>query len=74
MTVLWTTEELVRIARAGGGLEVDASRRTGDDLTRIALAAASKGARLRISNSRSKTTDELVRIVLAAKGKVTLLD
>jgi DNA replication protein len=67
-----TTDDLVRLALAGGGFTLSAGSRTTDDLVRIALAGANKGARLTFTGLGSRTTDDLVRIALAGKGCVTL--
>jgi hypothetical protein len=69
-----TVDELVRMALAGGGLDMDISRRTTDELVRIALAGNNKGIRLRFTGCGRKTTDELVRIALASKGAVVFAD
>jgi ABC-type molybdate transport system substrate-binding protein len=65
-----TTDQLVRIAAAGGGMYIDASSRTTDQLVRIASAASSTGATIHINNSSNKTTDQLVRIAAAGSGCV----
>lgn len=67
-----TTNELVRIALAGGGLDLRNRKMTTDDLVRIALAASKHGAKVKIMSDR--TTDELVRIALAGKGCVEVTD
>ena len=65
-----TTDELVLIAAAGGGLTIDAKTRTMNELVRIAAAASNHGSRINILNANSKTTDELVSIAAAGKGCV----
>jgi len=64
-----TTDQLVRIAAAGGGFTIDSSKTT-DQLVRIAAVAAQSGAKITIEGAGSKTTDQLVRIASAGKGAV----
>jgi len=67
-----TTDDLVRIAAAGGGFRLDAAMRTTDDLVRIASAASTKGAHVVFAGLKLRTTDDLVRIAAAGKGSVFL--
>ena len=64
-----STKDLVRIAAAGGGFTISASRGT-DDLVRIAGAAAGKSARVRITNAAALGAENLVRIASAGCGAV----
>lgn len=57
-----TTDDLVRIAAAGGGFTLTATHKTTDDLVRIAAAASGKGSRITFAGLTHKTTDDLVRI------------
>ncbi len=70
---LKNTNDLVRIASAGGGFVLDAAARSTDDLVRIASAGSSKGARLVFTGLAARTTDDLVRIGSASKGCVQFL-
>jgi DNA replication protein len=63
-----SVDDLIRIANAGGGLHLDASRYPTDDLIRIANASSNKGARLHLVNTGKKSTDDLIRIANAGKG------
>jgi hypothetical protein len=63
-----TTDDLVRITAAGGGLRIDGATKTVDDLVRIVAAGSGNGARVVIENSSRFTTDQLVRIAAAGKG------
>jgi len=65
-----TTDELIRIAAAGGGFILEANNRTTDDLIRIAAAASGKGSILHFRGMNNRTTDDLVRIGAASKGCV----
>ena len=67
-----STNELVRIAAAGGGFRLDAAARSTDELVRIAAAASSNGARITFYGLGARSTDDLVRIGAAGKGSVFL--
>ncbi|NHZ85594.1 MAG: hypothetical protein GWP19_06910 [Planctomycetia bacterium] len=67
-----TTDDLVRIAAAGGGFTLTATHKTTDDLVRIAAAASGKGSRITFAGLTHKTTDDLVRISAAGKGCIIL--
>jgi DNA replication protein len=69
---LRSTNDLVRIAAAGGGFILDAALRSTDDLVRIAAAASTHGARVTFSGLKLRSTDDLVRISAAGKGAVML--
>jgi len=65
-----TTDELVKIVAVGGGLVVEAGRRTTDELIRIAAAAKHSGATVVFRNMAVRKTDTLMKIAAAGKGKV----
>lgn len=69
-----TTDDLVRIAAAGGGFRLSAGPRTTDDLVRIAAAASSKGARISFTGLGARATEDLVRIAAAGRGAVMFGD
>ena len=54
-----TTNDLVRIAAAGGGFTLTATNRTTNDLIRIAAAASDKGSRITFTGLEHRTTDDL---------------
>lgn len=66
-----TTDNLVRIAAAGGGMRIPTTGRTADDLVRIAAAARTHGARVIFSAVQARTVDDLVRIAAAGRGCVS---
>lgn len=66
------TDELVRIASAGGGFTLSAGNRQTDELVRIASAASGKGSRVIFTGLSNRQTDELVRIASAGDGAVSL--
>ncbi len=65
-----TTDELFKIVAAGGGLVLEAGRRTTDELIGISAAAKRSGAIVVFRNMAMRKTDSLVKIAAAGKGKV----
>ena len=65
-----STEDLVRIASAGGGFRLDVAGRSTDDLVRIAGAASGWGVRLVFAGMTDFSADDLVRIAEAGEGTV----
>jgi len=68
------TEDLIKIAGAGGGFHLNASTRMTNDLVRIAAAASTSGAKLVFSGMSTRMTDDLARIASAGKGNVVFGD
>lgn len=66
----FTTDSLVRIAAAGGGLIMDSKGHTVDNLVRIAAATKQNGAKIILTNISGFTVDSLVRIGAASDGNV----
>lgn len=66
-----TSDSLVRVAAAGGGVRLAAGKYTSDSLVRIAAAGSSTQARITIENSKALTSDSMVRIAAAGKGCVS---
>ncbi|MDP9648411.1 MULTISPECIES: hypothetical protein [Paraburkholderia] len=64
------TDDLVRIAAAGGGFRLQAGVRATEDLVRIAAAGSRHNARLIFVGLGARTTDDIVRISAAGKGGV----
>jgi hypothetical protein len=64
------TEDLVRIAKAGGGFKLDAGGRPTDELVTIAAAASDWGVRLVFAGMDGRPTDDLVTIAEAGQGNV----
>jgi hypothetical protein len=64
------TNDIVRIAAAGGGIRLKAGGRTTNELVEVAAAASRGGARLFLCGLDGRTTDELVMIAAAGKGAV----
>ena len=64
------TDDLVRIASAGGGFRLEAGTRMTDDLVRIASAASRGGGTIYLRGMNTRMTDDLVRIASAGKGHI----
>ncbi|MES2468619.1 MAG: hypothetical protein V4675_15045 [Verrucomicrobiota bacterium] len=62
--------DLLSIARAGGGLRLDASVLATTDLISIARALTGVGSRLFIFNTDSKATTDLLSIARAGNDRV----
>jgi len=71
MFELKRTDELVRIASAGGGFSINAGLRQTSDLITIARAGSIHGAPLVFRGLNLRTTDEIVSIAQAGKGCVS---
>jgi len=65
-----TTDELVKIARAGGGLVLEGGKRTADELAKIAAAAKRSGSTVIFRKTALRKTEALTRIAAAGKGHV----
>ena len=67
-----TTEDLIRIAAAGGGFLLHAAGRTTEDLIRISSAAKASGDHVTLAGLTGRTTEDLIRIGAAGRGFVIL--
>lgn len=65
-----STDELVRVASAGGGFWMNPAGRSTDELVRIAAAAKLGGGIVTIMGTVGRNTDELVRISAAGRGHI----
>lgn len=63
------TNDLIRLANAGGGFEISARGRDVNDLIRIANAAGGKG-RIEITDANAFGANDLIRIANAGQGSV----
>lgn len=70
----WHTNDIVRLAAAGGGFEIDVGTRSIEDLVRIAAAAGTNRSRVVFRGLTVRHLDELVRIAAAGKGCVSFAD
>ncbi|TFZ62854.1 hypothetical protein E4631_24360 [Hymenobacter sp. UV11] len=64
-----TTTDLKEIARAGGGISIDAAGYTTTDIKEIRRAASTSGATIVLRNSNTKTTTDLKEIARTSPGK-----
>ena len=64
------TDDLVRIASAGGGFQLNVATRMTDDLVRIAAAAKIGECQVIFTGMETRMTNDLVRIASAAQGHV----
>jgi len=65
-----TTDELIELVRAGGGLVLDAGRRSTDELVRIVTAARKSGSTIILRKVALRKNEALMRISEAGKGHV----
>ena len=65
-----TTDELMRIAGAGGGFTLDAGSKSLEDLIKIAAASEYGKATVHIKNCGSFETLDLIKIAAAGGGHV----
>lgn len=66
-----TFDELLMIARAGGGFTIDGRNFSVADLETIGRAAAGKKARIHITNTQSLDAQDLLMIARAGDGAVS---
>lgn len=67
-------EDLISIATAGGGLDLDVSGRASNELMSIASAASQSGARIIFRGLGGRMISELISIAAAGKGAVQFAD
>jgi hypothetical protein len=67
-------QDLVHIARYGGGLDISAKDHTQDNLVQLATNTAAGKGKLILRDIASKPTNELVNIAAAAPGRVIFVD
>lgn len=68
------TNDLIKIATAGGGFRLDAKTRLTDELVQLAAAAKTGGATVIFSGTGMFSTQDLIRIGAAGKGAVIFED
>lgn len=66
-----STDDLIRIVEAGGGLTLDVETKAKDELVRIATAAGQFEANVTFTNVTSLAVDDLVEIAKAGDNMVT---
>ena len=67
---LKSINDLIKIAAAGGGMELEVSLKSTDDLIRIAAAAAVHKSPLVLTGLEMRSVNDLIRIAAAGKGAV----
>ena len=65
-----TTEELKRIAAAGGGLVIDASIFTFHQIKEVAAAASTGNAKIQVNKPSELTASQLHELAVIASGLV----
>jgi len=63
-------DQLVTIARAGGGIVLDGGNMQTDDLVRLIALAKNKSVRFELHGMAGRQTQDLVRIAAAGGGSV----
>ncbi|MFH1614381.1 MAG: hypothetical protein ABIG61_04765 [Planctomycetota bacterium] len=71
--MILTTQDIVSIVSAGGGMVLDTKNRTTQDLISITSASRNKGSKIILKNLSFRTTQELVSIASAGNGNVIFL-
>jgi hypothetical protein len=66
-----TTDELIRIAANGGGMDFKAAALPTDDLVKIASSASAKSTII-MRGLGGRSTDDLARISASSRGSVIL--
>lgn len=68
--MLLSTDDIVKIVAAGGGIILDTKFKTQADLVRIAAASRKKGPKIVLRNLTDRSADDLVVIAAAGQGAV----
>jgi hypothetical protein len=68
-----TTVDLMQIAAAGGGLDIEVGSRLTVDLMQIAGAAANSGAKVTMRGLGARASLDLMQIASAGRGNVVLV-
>jgi hypothetical protein len=71
--MILTTQDLISIVSAGGGIILDTKHKTTQDLISIAAASRNKGSKIVLTNLSIKTTQDLISIASAGNGNVIFL-
>lgn len=67
-----TTDNVLRLLKAGGNISVDAKGMTTDNILRIVKVAVEMGKVVTFRNLEKHTTDNILRIVKAGGDNVVL--
>lgn len=63
-----STDNLIRVVKAGGNLSVDAEKMSTDNIIRVTQVVVQMGGSITFRNLSSKSTDNLIRVKL--RGQV----
>lgn len=74
ITIMRLVTDLIRIAAAGGGLRIDASKKCITDIIRIASAAKTSSTVVIIEKTDNLLTSDMIRIANAGEGCVIFND
>ncbi len=66
-----STQEIMQIVAAGGGITMNGAARSTQELMQIAAAGASKGSRVTFTSLAARSTQELMQIAAAGRGCVS---
>ena len=67
-----STENIIRLVKAGGNLSVDAEGISTDNILRIVKASIKAGKVITFRNLQDKSTDNLLRVIKAGGENVIL--
>ena len=69
-----TTDNIIRIVKAGGNMNVNGENMTSDNMIRVAKAAVESGSTVTFIGLHKHTTDNLIRVVKAGGKHVIVQD
>lgn len=69
-----TTDNIIRIVKAGGNMNINGEKMTADNMIRVAKAAVASGSTVTFMGLHKHTTNNLIRIVEAGGKSVILQD
>jgi len=67
-----STDNIVRMIKAGGNLSINAKSKSTDSLIRIVKTAIKEDMNITLRNLENKSTDSLIRIIKVGKDKLTI--
>ncbi len=67
-----STDNLIRLVKAGGNLSIDAEGMSTDNIIRVVNVAIEKGKNITFRNLSSHSTDNLLKIIKAGGSNVVL--
>jgi hypothetical protein len=71
---LRNTDDIMKIVATGGGVKMDGTQRSTEDLMKIASAASYRGARVIFTGMALRPTDDLMKIGASGKDNVSFED